>query len=174
MQPLAGKAAARCVVRYLLRPTVGTPSSAPSRTDPDYLAADAARRLRTGPARMELCIQRYRDPTSTPIEDTAVGKFIVQSLANVAELHRNLNAQNVKNRMKARLQAGYWVFENPPGYTFQTVAGHGRMLVPDEPTASAVREANKSGASTVSTVHNKPKRRGRLMGIGGLLGRGST
>ncbi len=76
-----------------------------------------------------------------PIEDTAVGKFIVQSLANVAELHRNLNAQNVKNRMKARLQAGYWVFENPRGYIFQTVTGHGRMLVPDRPTARAVQQA---------------------------------
>src|SRR5947208_1573068 len=68
-----------------------------------------------------------------PIEDTAVGKFIVQSLANVAELHRNLNAQNVKNRMKARLQGGYWVFENPPGYVFQTITAHGRLLVPDTP-----------------------------------------
>ena len=76
-----------------------------------------------------------------PIEDTAVGKFIVQSLANVAELHRNLNAQNVRNRMKARLQAGYWVFENPPGYVFQSVPGHGRLLVPDYPTANTVREA---------------------------------
>src|SRR5438270_2188061 len=76
-----------------------------------------------------------------PIEDTAVGKFIVQSLANVAELHRNLNAQNVRNRMKARLPAGYWVFENPPGYVYQTVAGHGRLLVPDVPFASTVREA---------------------------------
>lgn len=82
-----------------------------------------------------------------PIEDTAVGKFIVQSLANVAELHRNLNAQNVKNRMKARLQAGYWVFENPPGYVFQTVPGHGRLLVPDQPTAETIREALTGFAS---------------------------
>jgi site-specific DNA recombinase len=76
-----------------------------------------------------------------PIEDTAVGKFLVQSLANVAELHRNLNAQNVRNRMKARLQAGYWVFGSPPGYVFETVAGHGRILVPDHPTATMVRQA---------------------------------
>lgn len=76
-----------------------------------------------------------------PIEDTAVGKFIVQSLANVAELHRNLNAQNVRNRMKARLQAGYWAFPNPLGYVYQTVPGHGRMLVPDPTSADAVRDA---------------------------------
>lgn len=81
-----------------------------------------------------------------PIEDTVVGKFIVQSLANVAELHRNLNAQNVKNRMKARLQAGYWVFPPPPGYTFQTVPGHGRLLVPDR-AADTIREALEGFAS---------------------------
>jgi Animal haem peroxidase/Catalase len=59
-------------VRYLLRPAAGTPGSSPSTTDPSYLSADAARRLAAGPVRMELCIQRYRDPTSTPIEDTSV------------------------------------------------------------------------------------------------------
>jgi hypothetical protein len=59
-------------VRYLLRPVSSTPASTPSQTDPDYLSADAARRLRAGGAQMELCIQRYRDETRTPIEDTAV------------------------------------------------------------------------------------------------------
>lgn len=59
-------------VRYLLRPASGTRQSAPSLTDPAYLSTDAARRLAGGPARMELCIQRYRDPISTPIEDTSV------------------------------------------------------------------------------------------------------
>ncbi len=59
-------------VRYLLRPAPGTPGSTPSTTDPGYLSADAARRLAAGPVRMELCIQRYRDPSSTPIEDTSV------------------------------------------------------------------------------------------------------
>jgi hypothetical protein len=59
-------------VRYLLRPTADTPASTPSQTDPAYLSADASRRLAAGPVQMELCVQRYRDPTSTPIEDTAV------------------------------------------------------------------------------------------------------
>jgi hypothetical protein len=59
-------------VRYLLRPVGSTPASTPSTTDPDYLSTDAARRLRAGGAQMELCVQRYRDPASTPIEDTSV------------------------------------------------------------------------------------------------------
>ena len=59
-------------VRYLLRPAADTPASEPSRTDPAYLSTDAARRLAAGAVRMELCVQRYRDPGSTPIEDAAV------------------------------------------------------------------------------------------------------
>lgn len=82
-----------------------------------------------------------------PIEDTAVGTFIVQSLANVAELHRNLNAQNVKHKMKARLESGHWTFDNPPGYVYQTIEGHGRLLVPDEPKASIIKEALEGFAS---------------------------
>lgn len=59
-------------VRYLLRPAPGTAASTPSTTDPAYLSTDAAARLKAGPVRMELCVQRYRDPVLTPIEDTAV------------------------------------------------------------------------------------------------------
>ncbi len=82
-----------------------------------------------------------------PIEDTAVGIFIVQSLANVAQLHRNLNTQNVISKMKARLESGHWTFDNPPGYVYKTVTGHGRLLVPDEPKASVIRTALEGFAS---------------------------
>ena len=59
-------------VRYLLRPAEGTPpAAAPSRTDPAHLSHEVARRLAAGDIRMELCVQRYRDRRSTPIEDTA-------------------------------------------------------------------------------------------------------
>ena len=59
-------------VRYLLRPAPGTRRTKPSDTDPGYLTAEAAKRLREGDVRMELCVQRFRDPRSTPIEDTGV------------------------------------------------------------------------------------------------------
>ncbi|MFF5083533.1 peroxidase family protein [Actinoplanes sp. NPDC000266] len=60
-------------VRYLLRPAPGTPpGSEPAWNDPDHLAHEAARRLAAGPMRFELCVQRFRDEATTPIEDTAV------------------------------------------------------------------------------------------------------
>ena len=59
-------------VRYLLRPAPESAETMPSATDPSYLFTDAAARLKAGVTAMELCIQRFRDPISTPIEDTAV------------------------------------------------------------------------------------------------------
>ena len=60
-------------VRYLLRPMPDTaPGPAPSKTDPDYLSHEIGQRLAAGDVRFELCVQRFVDARSTPIEDTAV------------------------------------------------------------------------------------------------------
>src|SRR5258707_1393282 len=60
-------------VRYLLRPAPDTvPAPGPPKDDPNYLSTEAARRLAQGDVRFELCIQRYLNEESTPIEDTAV------------------------------------------------------------------------------------------------------
>lgn len=62
-------------------------------------------------------------------------------LASVSQHQRQKNAEQVKNRMRARFLNGYWVFCCPVGYRYERVAGHGKMLVPDEPKASIIREA---------------------------------
>jgi hypothetical protein len=60
-------------VRYLLRPVPDAAAGPPpSASDPDYLSREIAQRLAAGDVRFELCIQRYVDAKSTPIEDTAV------------------------------------------------------------------------------------------------------
>jgi hypothetical protein len=60
-------------VRYLLRPAPGTgPALPPPDDDPDYLSTEAAGRLARDDIRFELCVQRYVDEKSTPIENTAV------------------------------------------------------------------------------------------------------
>jgi hypothetical protein len=60
-------------VRYLLRPPPDAAEApAPSDVDPEYLSAEIAHRLEAGDIRFELCIQRYINDASTPIEDTAV------------------------------------------------------------------------------------------------------
>jgi hypothetical protein len=60
-------------VRFLLRPDPGTkPAPVPTGHDPEYLSREAASRLAEGPIRLELCIQRYIDEKTTPIEDASV------------------------------------------------------------------------------------------------------
>jgi hypothetical protein len=60
-------------VRYLLRPEPNaSPAPQPSGKDPEYLSREAANRLAERPIRFELCIQRYVDEKTTPIEDTAI------------------------------------------------------------------------------------------------------
>jgi hypothetical protein len=43
--------------------------------------------------------------------------------------------------MRARVQNGYWVFQAPVGYRYERMSGHGKLLVRDEPNASAIQEA---------------------------------
>lgn len=60
-------------VRYLLRPAPDVAAGPRVRGgDPAHLATEAQRRLLEGPVRFELCVQRYVDERSTPIEDTGV------------------------------------------------------------------------------------------------------
>jgi Animal haem peroxidase/Catalase len=60
-------------VRFLIRPQDGAPGAPdPSKTDPEYLAKEAALRLARGDIVFELCIQRFVDRKKTPIEDTSI------------------------------------------------------------------------------------------------------
>jgi DNA invertase Pin-like site-specific DNA recombinase len=73
--------------------------------------------------------------------------FVESIMAATAEYERNQNKRQVKNRMRARLEAGYWPFYQPPGYTFAKVPGHGKLLVRKEPDATVIREALEGFAS---------------------------
>ncbi len=83
-------------------------------------------------------------------------RLVENLLASVSQHQRQKNAEQVVNRMQARVMQGYWVFNPPLGYRFEKVEGHGKMLVRDEPQASSVTEALEGFASgrfqTVSEV----------------------
>ena len=68
-------------------------------------------------------------------------------LATVAQHQRRKNAEQTRNRMRARLLKGYWPFACPVGYRYQRVSGRGNMLVRNEPLASIVQEALEGYAS---------------------------
>lgn len=74
-------------------------------------------------------------------------KLIENMLASVSQHQREKNAEQVKNRMRARAQNGYWGFWAPRGYTYEAKRGEGKVLVRDEPLASVVQEALEGYAS---------------------------
>ena len=74
-------------------------------------------------------------------EDTPEGEFIETIVAAQGELERKQNRRQVIQKMKARVEKGYWVFHAPMGLKYQKTPGHGKLLVRDEPIASILQEA---------------------------------
>ncbi len=67
-------------------------------------------------------------------------QLVENLLASVSQHHRQKNAEQVKNRMRARMMSGYWIMKAPRGYKMQKRHGHGKVMVRDEPVASIIQE----------------------------------
>ena len=78
------------------------------------------------------------DPDSIMVENL---------LATVTQHQREKNGQQTLNRMRGRMMNGYWVFHPPVAYKIEKQDVHGKILVPDEPNASHIREAFEGYAS---------------------------
>lgn len=74
-------------------------------------------------------------------EDTPEGKFVETVFAAQGQLEREQNARQVKQKMKARVEQGFWVFRAPVGYVYAKSPRGGKELIRDEPLASIVQEA---------------------------------
>ena len=74
-------------------------------------------------------------------EDTPEGEFVETVVAAQGALERKQIARQTIQKMKARLEQGYFVFRTPVGYRYEAVKGRGKMLVRNEPWASIVKEA---------------------------------
>jgi len=73
--------------------------------------------------------------------------LIENLLASVSQHQRQKNGEQTKNRMRARVMNGYWVFHAPPGFRYEKIKQHGKLLVRDEPMASIIQEALEGFAS---------------------------
>ncbi len=80
-------------------------------------------------------------------EDTPEGKFIETIIAAQGQLEREQNRRQVIQKMKARVEKGYWVFQAPIGYKYEADRVHGKLLVRNEPLASIIQEALQGYAS---------------------------
>ena len=89
--------------------------------------------------------------------DDSDSRLVEHMLACVVAHQREKNTEQTNNRMRARLMNGYWVFFPPPGYRYEEVNDHGKMLVRDEPVASLVSEALEGFASGRFETHGEVK-----------------
>jgi DNA invertase Pin-like site-specific DNA recombinase len=74
-------------------------------------------------------------------------QLVENLLASVSQHQRQKNGEQTRNRMRARVLNGYWVFQAPWGYRYERVSGRGKMLVRHEPLASVIEEALEGYAS---------------------------
>jgi site-specific DNA recombinase len=72
--------------------------------------------------------------------DDSDSKLVENLLACVSQHSRQKNAEQTLNRMQARVQQGYWVFQAIWGYKYAPCPTGGKMLVRNEPLASVIQE----------------------------------
>lgn len=80
-------------------------------------------------------------------EDSPEGRFIETTIAAQGQLEREQNSRQVVQKMKARVEKGYYVFHPPLGYHYAKDKTHGKLLVRDEPVASIIQEGLEGYAS---------------------------
>lgn len=81
-------------------------------------------------------------------EDTPEGEFVETIFAAQGQLERLQNARQTKQRMRARVEKGYYIFGAPPlGYEYVPLEDGGKILAPVEPNASIMREVFEGLAS---------------------------
>lgn len=73
-------------------------------------------------------------------EDTPIGRYTETIYAAGAELERNQNKEQVLNRMRARLEMGFWPFPPPPGYVWRRHPSYKKVLALDEPKAAVIKQ----------------------------------
>jgi DNA invertase Pin-like site-specific DNA recombinase len=54
-------------------------------------------------------------------DDTPEGEFIETVIAAQGDLERKQNARQVSQKMKARMESGYWVHDTPVGYKYEAI-----------------------------------------------------
>ncbi len=92
-------------------------------------------------------------------EDTPENEFIEAIFAAQGQLERQQGARQTKQKMRARVDKGYYVFGEPPlGYVYAKMDDGGKMLVPSEPNASIVKEALEGFASGRFQTTNEVQR----------------
>ncbi len=92
------------------------------------------------------------------LSDDSDSVLVEYLLTSVSQHHRLKNAEQTRNRRRARMLNGYWVHFAPIGYKYFAKPGHGKVLVRNEPLASIVAEGLEGYASGRFQIRVEVKR----------------
>jgi len=93
------------------------------------------------------CGARLASPKFT-FNDSPEGEFLELLTVMTGQLERKQNRRQVIDRMRSRVEQGYWPFPvPPPGLKFVREPGHGKVMRRQEPEASIYAEALEGFAS---------------------------
>lgn len=73
-------------------------------------------------------------------DDSAEGEFVETIFAAQNQLERKQNRRQVCQKMKARVERGYWCFNPPAGYEYRRDKEHGKLLFLVQPIADILAE----------------------------------
>jgi len=73
-------------------------------------------------------------------DDSPEGEFVETVFAAQNELERKQNRRQVCQKMKARMERGYWCFYPPTGYQFTKTKEHGKLIAPIKSVADILAE----------------------------------
>lgn len=79
-------------------------------------------------------------------DDSAEGEFVETIFAAQNQLERKQNRRQVCQKMKARIEQGYWCFCPPIGYEYYKDKDHGKLMRPISPIASILSQGLNSFA----------------------------
>lgn len=79
-------------------------------------------------------------------DDSAEGEFVETIFAAQNQLERKQNKRQVCQKMKARIEQGYWCFSPPTGYEYQNNKEHGKLLTPIRAITDIIAEGLTSFA----------------------------
>ncbi|WP_299879427.1 recombinase family protein [uncultured Sulfitobacter sp.] len=80
-------------------------------------------------------------------DETPEGEFVETIFAAQGQLERKQNGRQVAQKMRARMENGFWIHNAPVGFRYKTEKFKGKVLVFDPPWDGVVREAFEGYAS---------------------------
>ncbi len=83
------------------------------------------------------------------LDGSLEGMLVEKIFAVIHEYQRKSNTRQVNQKMRARVERGYWAFHPPTGYEFRKTSEHGKLLHPIESDKRALKKALEGFANGV-------------------------